>query len=41
VYLADQGLVGKASTPVRLTKKSNVAVQEMAFFSLEPPDDAL
>jgi hypothetical protein len=40
-YLADQGLVGKASTPVRLTKKSNVAVQEMAFVSLEPPDDAL
>ena len=32
-YLADQGLVGKASTPVRLTKKSNIAVQELAFFS--------
>jgi uncharacterized protein len=38
-YLADQGLIGKASTPVRLTKKSNVAVQELAFFSMgEPPD---
>ena len=35
-YLADQGLVGKASTPVRLTKKSNVDVQELAFFSHEP-----
>ncbi len=32
-YLADQGLVGKASTPVRLTKKSNLDVQELAFFS--------
>jgi predicted nucleotidyltransferase len=31
-YLADQGLIGKASTPVRLTKRSNVAVQELAFF---------
>ena len=38
-YLADQGLIGKASTPVRLTKKSNVEVQELAFFSMtEPPD---
>lgn len=33
-YLADQGLIGKASTPVRLTKRSNVEVQELAFFSL-------
>jgi predicted nucleotidyltransferase len=31
-YLADQGLIGKASTPVRLTKKSNIEVQELAFF---------
>lgn len=38
-YLADQGLIGKAATPVRLTRKSNVQVQELAFFSLgEPPD---
>jgi len=36
-YLADQGLIGKASTPVRLTKKSNVALQELAFFSLKEP----
>ncbi|MEO5897012.1 MAG: hypothetical protein ABIS06_15065 [Vicinamibacterales bacterium] len=35
-YLADQGLIGKASTATRLTKKSNVDVQELAFFSLEP-----
>jgi hypothetical protein len=34
-YLADQGLIGKASTPVRLTKKSNVTVQELAFVCLE------
>lgn len=31
-YLADQALIGKASIPVRLTKRSNVAVNEMAFF---------
>mgnify|MGYP001009380191 CR=1 FL=1 len=31
-YLADQGLLGKAGTAVRLTKKSNVDVQELAFF---------
>lgn len=35
-YLADQGLIGKASTPARLTKKSTVDVQELAFFSLDP-----
>jgi hypothetical protein len=34
-YLADQGLLGKASAPVRLTKRSNVDVQELAFFSLQ------
>lgn len=39
-YLADQGLLGKASTPVRLTKRSNIEVQELAFFSLgEPPHE--
>jgi hypothetical protein len=38
-YLADLGLIGRASLPVRLTKKSNVEVQELAFFHLgEPPD---
>ena len=31
-YLADEGLIGKASLPVRLTKRSNVDVQEIAFF---------
>lgn len=38
-YLADQGLLGKAATPVRLTKKSKVAVQELAFFYPEKPRD--
>jgi hypothetical protein len=38
-YLADQGLIGKASTSVRLTKKSNVEAQELAFFYLEEPSD--
>ncbi len=32
-YLSDQGLIGKASIPVRLTKRSNVHVQELAFLS--------
>jgi uncharacterized protein len=36
-YLADQGLIGKASTPVHLTKKSNIEVQELAFFSMMEP----
>ncbi len=34
-YLADQGLIGKAPLPVRLTKTSNVEVQELAFFYCE------
>jgi uncharacterized protein len=38
-YLADRGLVGKASTPVRLTKRSNVEVQELAFFHFDDRRD--
>jgi len=34
-YLADQGAIGKVSTSVQLTKRSNVEVQEMAFFVAE------
>ena len=34
-YLADQSLIGKASTAARLTKKSNIDVQELAFFCVE------
>lgn len=35
-YLADRGLIGKASVSARLTKKSNVEVEELAFFTLGP-----
>lgn len=37
-YLADQGLIGKASVARRLTRRSNVDVQELAFFHLESRD---
>jgi hypothetical protein len=35
-YLADQGLIGRASVQARLTRRSTVDVQEMAFYALEP-----
>jgi predicted nucleotidyltransferase len=38
-YLADRGLIGKAATPVRLTRKSNLDVQELAFFYSGGPQD--
>ena len=39
-YLADRGLIGKVSTPVQLTKMSNVVVQELAFVHMgEEPDE--
>lgn len=39
-YLADQGMLGKVPLPVRLTRKSNVDVQELAFFHIgKPPDE--
>ncbi len=34
-YLADLGLIGKASIPVHLTKRSNATVEELAFFHLQ------
>jgi hypothetical protein len=34
-YLADQGIIGKASTPAHLTKRSHIDVQELAFFVAE------
>lgn len=40
-YLADQGLIGKAAIPAHLTKKSNIEVQELAFFSMTTGRDAL
>jgi uncharacterized protein len=39
-YLADRGLIGKASVPVHLTARSNVNVEELAFFYVEEPPDA-
>jgi hypothetical protein len=39
-YLADQRLIGKASAPARLTKRSNVDVQELAFFYLDAREGA-
>jgi uncharacterized protein len=36
-YLAAQGLIGKASTATRLTRRSNVDVQELAFFYIGEP----
>jgi hypothetical protein len=38
-YLADLGLIGKASTSVQLTKRSNIAVQELAFFHITQAQD--
>jgi hypothetical protein len=38
-YLADEGLLGKAHLPVKLTKNSNVQVQELAFYYPEKPPD--
>lgn len=34
-YLADLGVIGKVSTTTRLTKRSHVDVQELAFVSLD------
>jgi hypothetical protein len=39
-YLADQGLIGRAAIAARVTKKSNVDVQELAFYAFRPPSDA-
>jgi len=37
-YLADVGMIDKASTSVQLTRRSNVTLQELAFFAAEPLD---
>jgi predicted nucleotidyltransferase len=36
-YLAGQKVIGKASTPTHLTKRSNLDVQELAFFYTTQP----
>jgi len=39
-YLASRRLIGKASTPLQLTKKSNVVIEELAFvYTGEEPDE--
>ncbi len=38
-YLADLGLIDKASTPVQLTRRSSVMLEELAFFAAAPPDE--
>jgi hypothetical protein len=38
-YLSDHGLIYKVSTPIQLTKRSNVSVQETAFAYVQPAED--
>ena len=38
-YLADRGVLGKAATPIRITKRSTVALEELAFFLPAPSED--
>jgi hypothetical protein len=38
-YLADRGLICKVSTPIQLTKRSNISVQEMAFAYMQEAED--
>jgi len=39
-YLSDRGLIGKASLPARLTRRSNADVNELAFFCGSSEADA-
>jgi len=39
-YLSDRGLICKVSTPLQLTKRSNISVQEMAFVYMQEAEDA-
>ncbi len=39
-YLADLGLIAKAATPVRLTRRSSIDMQELAFFYAGPASAA-
>jgi hypothetical protein len=39
-YLSDRGLICKVSTPIQLTKRSNVSVQELAFAYAQEDEDA-
>ena len=37
-YLSDQGLIAKAASPVRATKRSSASLPELAFFLPDGPD---
>ena len=39
-YLAHRGLIAKVSLPVRITKRSNISVEELAFFHAAKSADA-
>ncbi len=39
-YLADRGIFGKAAVPAQLTRRSNVSVEELAFFYIGEGADA-
>jgi hypothetical protein len=38
-YLSDRGLIHKVSTPLQLTKRSNISVQELAFAYRQEAED--
>ncbi len=38
-YLSDRGLICKVSTPLQLTKRSNISVQELAFTYMQNVED--
>jgi len=38
-YLSDRGLISKVSTPIQLTKRSNISVQEIAFVYVQETKD--
>ena len=38
-YLSDRGLISKVSSPIQLTKQSNISVQEMAFVYAQETED--
>jgi uncharacterized protein len=38
-YLSDRGLICKVSTPIQLTKRSNISMQEMAFTYIHEAED--
>jgi uncharacterized protein len=39
-YLSDHGFIGKVSSPLQLTRRSNLSIQEMAFVYMQEAEDA-